>query len=216
MKIKRIVSDLLLSNMYILEENKHAVIIDPNSDTSDFESGIQYDWMLLTHEHYDHISGVNAWRNLCGAKVLCQRDCGKNITNPKKNISHYFDRFCEMQTWVEYEKGRVYEDYSCGADETFEDSLMLEWQGHQIWMFSCPGHSDGGMCIQVDKEFLFSGDSLLGDFPTECRFPGGSRMKWEAMAMPKIRKLDKKLLVYPGHFEEFVLEKWRDKGAGGK
>ena len=41
MKIKRIVSDLLSSNMYILEENRHAIIIDPNSDISDFESSIQ-------------------------------------------------------------------------------------------------------------------------------------------------------------------------------
>ena len=56
MKIKRIVSDLLSSNMYILEENRHAIIIDPNSDISDFESSIQYDCDLLTHEHYDHIS----------------------------------------------------------------------------------------------------------------------------------------------------------------
>lgn len=214
MRVKRIVSDLLFSNMYIVEENQHAIIIDPANDTSCFESTMQYDWILLTHEHYDHIRGVNTWRDLCGAKVLCQKNCEENIINPKKNISHYFDRFCEMQTWTEYERGRKYEDYSCRADETFEDSLMMEWQGHSIWMFSCPGHSDGGVCIQVDEKFLFSGDSLLRDFPTECRFPGGSRMKWEETAMPKLRKLDKKLLVYPGHFEEFVLETWRDNDTG--
>ena len=60
-EIKRYVSGLLSSNMYVIIEGDHAIVIDPFADTTPSEGSI-IDYILLTHEHYDHISGVNVWK----------------------------------------------------------------------------------------------------------------------------------------------------------
>ena len=60
-EIKRYVSGLLSSNMYVISEAGHAIVIDPFEDTTPSE-GLTVDCILLTHEHYDHISGVNIWK----------------------------------------------------------------------------------------------------------------------------------------------------------
>lgn len=51
MEIKRFESDMMASNMYLLSENGHAVVIDPCRDTSP-GSGLKTDALILTHEHY--------------------------------------------------------------------------------------------------------------------------------------------------------------------
>lgn len=83
MKVKRYESDLLCSSMYLIEESEHAIVIDPCRDTS-MLSGLRIDKIILTHEHYDHISGVNIWKQKTNASVLCSKACAGNIQNPKK------------------------------------------------------------------------------------------------------------------------------------
>lgn len=206
MNIIRIPSDLLLSNMYVIEEGGHAIIVDPCVNRTVFKNHAVYDWIFLTHEHYDHISGVNLWKEMTGAKVLCSRKCAGRISSPKKNMSHYFDTFGEMQTWTRWDSGRQIEDYACEADEIFEGNFSTEWQGHEINLTECPGHSEGSILIHIDNRHLFSGDSIFKDFPTECRFPGGNQRRWRESESSIIRGLNQNLTVYPGHFEEFILK----------
>ena len=51
------------SNMYVILENKKALIIDPcvSEEAKEYLKSEQVKeiLVLLTHEHYDHISGVN-------------------------------------------------------------------------------------------------------------------------------------------------------------
>ena len=65
-RIERITDPLTTGNCYILLENGHAVIIDPNDEDRIEEVLRQYeaepDYVLLTHEHADHISGLNGLR----------------------------------------------------------------------------------------------------------------------------------------------------------
>lgn len=207
MIIQRIVSDLLLSNMYIIEEEGHMIVIDPFQKVSCPE-GTVVDKIILTHEHYDHISGVNIWKEKTGAKVLCSAACAKNIANPRKSMVRYFDVFCEMQTWVKLEKMPELDyGYVCEADEIFEDEMLLEWMGHQIQLFSLPGHSQGSIGILIDEKDFFSGDSLIKEQTVELRFPGGSEELWKMVSLPRLAKLPNGVQVHPGHFEEFLYEK---------
>lgn len=57
MKIFHIISNLISSNMYVLEENNHLILIDPCIIDIRLENKT-VDYIFLTHEHYDHISGV--------------------------------------------------------------------------------------------------------------------------------------------------------------
>lgn len=83
MNVRRYESSLLSSNMYMIVEGKHAVIIDPFQELKPADNLI-IDKIILTHEHYDHISGVNDWKHLTNAPVLCSKTCGENIQSSKK------------------------------------------------------------------------------------------------------------------------------------
>ena len=91
-EIRRYVSGLLSSNMYVLGEGDHALIIDPFEDTAPAQ-GLTVDTIILTHEHYDHISGVELWKACTGAPVLCSRACAENIQSPKMNLARHFREF---------------------------------------------------------------------------------------------------------------------------
>lgn len=207
MEIKRYESGLLSSNMYVIVEENHAIVIDPFDDTSP-AAGLTIDYILLTHEHYDHISGVNTWKERTGASVLCSKACAENIQNPKKNLANHFKEFCELQTWLKLEKIPASNPkYSCSADQTFEDEMSLDWQGHTFRLFEIPGHSQGGIGILLDEKEFFSGDSLMENSEIELRMPGGSRKKWKEIGSKRIEKLPTGVRVWPGHFNEFCLHR---------
>lgn len=214
MEINRYTSDLLLSNMYIISEKGHAIVIDPFCDTT-HASGLVIDKILLTHEHYDHISGVNLWKKETRAKVLCTKQCAENIKTPSKNLSNHFKEFCELQTWMRPNKTLIENpNYSCNADETFENEMSFKWLGHKWHLFELPGHSMGSMGIVLDGKIFFSGDSLMEGFEIELRMPGGSKKKWKEIGEPRIKALPEGILVCPGHFREFNYKKYREEELG--
>ena len=211
MEIRRFPSELLASNTYLIVEDQSALVIDPCRDTT-LASGLTVERILLTHEHYDHISGVNAWKAATGAPVLCSKACAANIVDPRKNLARIFEVFCELQTWIELDRIPASEvDYSCTADETFEDRFSFIWKGHRIDLMEIPGHSQGSIGITLDDRCFFSGDSLMEDRDIELRFPGGSKKQWEAVGAPRIRGLPEGILIYPGHFGTF---EFRRPGGG--
>ena len=205
-EIRRYISGLLSSNMYVLVEGERAIVIDPFDDTSPAED-LKIDHILLTHEHYDHISGVNAWKKATGAPVLCSKACAANIQNPKKNLANHFKEFCELQTWTELtEMPESDPTYSCVADKTFENETAFFWQGHEFVLREIPGHSLGSVGIMIDGEHFFSGDSLMEYEEIELRMPGGSRKKWEEIGRKRIEEIPEGTRIWPGHFDSFI---WR-------
>lgn len=207
MEIRRYESGLLSSNMYVIVEGNHAIVIDPFEDASP-SRGLTIDYILLTHEHYDHISGVNAWKKMTGAPVLCSRACAENIQNPKKNLTNHFKEFCELQTWIELDEISVSDpNYSCSAEQTFDNEMALKWKGHTLRLFEIPGHSQGSIGIMLDEKEFFSGDSLMENSEIELRMPGGSRKKWNEIGNKRIEALPNGIMIWPGHFNGFILRK---------
>ncbi len=207
MRIHKFDSGLLHSCMYVVEENGHALVIDPCMDTK-AATGLVVDYLLITHEHYDHISGVNAWKQETGAPLLCSRTCAENIRNPRKNLSRIFDVFCQMQTWFPAEEVCVdTQEFTCEADQTFEDKAEMDWQGHHLELIEIPGHSAGSIGIGLDGTDFFSGDSLFDGREVELRLPGGSRKQWEEIGHKRIDAIPEGTRIWPGHFESFILRR---------
>ena len=206
MEIRRYESDLLKSNMYLIVEGSRCIAVDP-CRRLDVIGDLTVDRILLTHEHYDHISGVNLWKEATGAPVLCSRACSENIRNARKNLSSLFEVFCEIQTWIKLDRiPDADRTYTCTAEETFEDTFEFQWCGHAFRLFEIPGHSMGSIGILVDDACFFSGDSLLENTETETGLPGGSRKKWNDVGRPRVEALPGGITVYPGHIREFALE----------
>lgn len=208
MKVQQFTTPLLASNMYLLAENNHGLIIDPYDGYAPEISVAckQVDRILLTHEHYDHISGTNALRERYDCPVLCSEACGQRIQSSTHNFSRYYEAYATVQTGEPVPEGILpVEEYFTHADEVFSGEHQLSWQGHSLLLTETPGHSPGSICILVDGNLLFSGDTLLQGEVAVTRFPGGSRRQYEQVALPYLRALPDDTIVYPGHYGAFRL-----------
>lgn len=213
MEIKRYETPLLKSNMYLIHENGRGILLDPYDDLSAsdaIESMVErVDYIILTHEHYDHISGTNALRQRFQSPVLCGGACGERIRNATHNFSRYFNAYVSLQTGETVpEEFLPEEEYVTAADEVFTDYLELSWWGHRLELKETPGHSPGSICILLDRKFLFPGDTLLPGGKQLTRFPDGSRLQYEQYALPYLRSLPHDILVYPGHYGSFYLNEY--------
>lgn len=197
-------NNVVKANMYVIEEDGHFIIIDPTVTKGICISGI-VDYIILTHEHYDHICGVNDWKEKTGAKVIASFDCQKGLQNPLRNFSRFYKEFCELQTMIKIEDTIENCDYSCSADITFKGEYLLYWQGNNLRLFECLGHSQGSICILLNNQILFCGDTLFKDHPIATGLPGGSKKKWMEYGKPLLKQLSKDIIVYPGHFQPFKL-----------
>ena len=201
------------SNTYLILENTHCIVIDPCEidaikkmiDSKD----LILDYAILTHEHCDHITGVD-WVKSKLAKVVCSYACADRIKDPRLNAARYYNVSSQIQKKLRGTKTEISENFTCTADIFFNDKLELTWQGHYFNLIETPGHTVGGICIYIDNKILFTGDSLFQKTSTNVLFPSGNKKMFEQITLPWIYSLPNTTLVYPGHFEPFLL-KDRDK-----
>lgn len=199
------------SRMYLLttdegDDRDVALIVDPweNNGAVEFlkQAGVARCIVILTHEHYDHISGVNFLRERFPCRIVCTEACAAAIALPKKNLSQYFealfaDRPENIRQMVHALNIRP---YSCEANAPFAgESTHFSWGRHTVRLVATPGHSPGSLCALIDEKVVFTGDSLLSDGGTVTRLPGGNRSDFDRRVLPFFRQLSPDLLVLPGH-----------------
>ena len=202
MNVEKFVSGFLDTNTYLLEVDGHLLLIDPANYAAVLEKcrNALTVTMLLTHEHFDHISGLNRIRDLFASscRVIAGAICSERIQDEKGNLSAYADVLAELggkqipEHWL---------PFVCkAADITFENQYAFHWMGHAVELFSTPGHYAGSCCIVMD-DMLFVGDTVL-DNNLMVKFPGSSKKLYRSVTAPL---LEKWLMgtgvscVYPGH-----------------
>jgi glyoxylase-like metal-dependent hydrolase (beta-lactamase superfamily II) len=202
MNVVRFVSGFLDTNTYLLEEDGHLLIIDPTdyADVQEICRNAASVTVLLTHEHFDHISGLNRIRDLYASscRVIAGATCSERIQDEKGNLSAYADVLAELGGKQIPEH---WSPFVCkAADITFEDWYAFRWMGHAVEMFSTPGHSAGSCCIVVD-DLLFVGDTVLEN-NLMVKFPGSSKKLYRSVTAPLLEKWllgNRFSCVYPGH-----------------
>lgn len=201
--VYRLAWDYIESNAYVMINGTDALIIDP-VDTEEFwnflkDSGIRRATVVLTHEHFDHIGGLNRLRCEAECTVYAHSECSRLIGSASKNLSSTANVVAEFNDQVG-RSGIVVEPFACApADHTFDHESKFLWQGHEIRLLATPGHSSGSICAVLDERLLFSGDTLLG-VPTITRLPGGSKKAFRETTLPKLEKMRKQIeMVFPGH-----------------
>ena len=193
------------SNMYALVEDSDALVIDPNANRKILtllqENDVQNITVLLTHEHYDHICGVNTLRERYKTHVFCSKNCAVNIRNPNINMAKFWDVLL-MDKSLEIrslQSQYACPDYVTYADESFTGNSVMYWKNHKIELREAPGHSTGGSLIIMNGNVLFSGDNLVNGKAAICRFPGGSKTDYLKITKPMLDQMDNSMLVFPGH-----------------
>lgn len=202
---------VIASNMYLLPMEDSCLIVDPfvSGEAAKLlqEKDIKECLVLLTHEHLDHISGVNWLRSLYPCKVLCSEACGERITDPRKSGAAYFEAlfFSHSQQEQKLIGDMMDLEYACEADQTYSGEMEFQWQGLAIKLRETPGHSLGSQIISVNYRFFFTGDSLIPGQAVITRLPGGSKKDFKEKALPYLQSMPEDSVIFPGHESEGLL-----------
>lgn len=199
MEIKKYLYHPINSVMYVMVEDNNALVIDPNVS----EEAEQYMdlrrvnnvLIILTHEHCDHITGVNRLKEKYNAKILCSQKCAEGIQDSHSNLSAFYNILigdkkwdCEMKPFV------------CNADSTFEQQLEYDWGEHHLVLHETPGHSKGSICILMDGKYFFTGDSLIPRIEVTTKLPGGSKKQYREITRPYLDYvINGRIEILPGH-----------------
>lgn len=200
--VEKIIIDSFLSNTYLVYSAESlkdgcAVVVDPHY-SEDLEqklvkNGISNVLALLTHEHFDHTTGVNWLCRNYETTVYCQKICAEKIASIRNNRP-----LSIMGIGDDLKKYYYAEHYVCHADRTFIGEEWYDWHGLSVYYRHTPGHTEGSACIEIDN-LLFTGDSLIIGEKANTRFPGGSQKQYEQYTLPYLLGIEKEKIIEPGH-----------------
>ncbi len=180
-------------NCYILSLDKANVIIDPGAGF-DFickylESGnIKPDFILNTHGHYDHIGAVPEIISHYDIPFYIHEFEEQIVIDPGKNISSFFgENELSLRTYnlIKNNDYGYFKDLGINIENT-------------------PGHTPGSIVITAEN-YIFTGDLLFKGSIGRTDLPGGD-MEQMKRSLVRLKKMDKKALLYPGHGPSTSLE----------
>lgn len=201
MQIQKILSEYIQTNVYIVEENKEAFLIDAGADTKkviDFlnKHNLKLKFILMTHNHLDHSKSLKEIQTKTGAKVFMS----------KKDDNIEFGE--KIENFTDIKEGDVFrlntQKNSINSWGTEKRSFSSETKLEAI---ATPGHTQGGFCFYIkEKNILFSGDTLFKQGIGRTDLPTSSE-KEMAESLKKLLKLPENTIIYPGHGEETTIGK---------
>lgn len=198
------------SSMYLVPAGESCLVVDPcisqEAEALLEKLEILECLVLLTHEHYDHISGVNRLRELLPCQVVCTESCGGRIGDPRKNCAAYSAALVVAKSEEEQAQFlRIVDtEYTCQTDRTYSGHMELWWQDLTLTLRETPGHSPGSQIIEIERRWYFTGDSLIPDEKVITRFPGGSRKAYKEITQPLLEAIPPGSILFPGHGKETV------------
>ena len=158
MKIDSIQVGPIMTNCYLLCDDAAGVccVIDPGDEPARVEqmvqrSGCELRYILLTHGHFDHCTGVAGMleRHPELPVYICEKDVTDGVGS-------------EMQFARLPEKNQRY----------YKDGDTLTLGALTISVLETPGHTPGSVCLLVG-DVMFAGDTLFRGSCGRTDFPGG-------------------------------------------
>lgn len=200
--------ELMDSRMYMIRENNEIFVVDPCIDKELLKDakGVEKAVVFLTHEHYDHISGVNWLKEHFSCSVYAGDICAGRVGSAKDNLSSRFPFiFLLDREKYDYVRRNFSLPYTCRVENSFSKNGKLLWKGHLIELYEVGGHSPGSSLLVFDKKFLFGGDNTL-DNGRELWGTDGNPEQYRENVLPVLRKFDSQMTVLPGHGDKNQLD----------
>ena len=192
MTIKTLQVGPIMTNCYLLcdEDAKVCALIDPGDDAARVEqlvrqSGSALKYILLTHGHFDHTSAVRP----------------------------LLERYPDVPVYI-HEKdsvtGRGGELLFTRVDEQhqryYKEGDVLPLGGLSLRVMETPGHSEGSVCLLLDREHvIFAGDTLFRCSCGRTDFAGGDYREM-LQSLGRLGNLPGSYRVYPGHDQPTTLD----------
>jgi len=184
------------------ERTREGVLIDPGDEvdgllTAVRDSELDVRYILLTHAHLDHITGVAAAKAAFDAPVYLHRD----------------DLFL-YDTVVQQGEMFGFKIQPQPAPDVFYDLSPLHFGDYEVAVHHTPGHCPGGVCLQIGRTGdrgidLFVGDTLFAGSIGRTDLPGGDYATLMRSITEVLFPLGDGAIVHPGHGPETTIQRER-------
>lgn len=176
------------------DRTREAVVIDPGDEADELIAAVRrhdlrVTYVLLTHAHLDHITGVGRAKEAFDAPVYLHKDDLPLYTHAS-------------------EQGRMF-----GFDieqpppvDAFYDMMPMHFGEFEVRVHHTPGHCPGGICLQVGGRglgegvsHLFVGDTLFAGSIGRTDLPGGNYDLLMRSITEVLFPLGDEAIVHSGH-----------------
>ncbi len=158
-----------MKNGYVVgcERTREGVVIDPGDEVDQLleavnRLGLTIKYILLTHAHLDHVTGVGRAKAALGAPVgLHKEDKFLYDTVVQQGIAFGFR--VERQPPIDF---------------FYDGEGPWRFGDYAVWVEHTPGHCPGGVCLAIGREHesartLIVGDTLFAGSIGRTDLPGG-------------------------------------------
>lgn len=185
------------TNCYVVhqEGNSQCVVIDPGEEAAkivDFlkRKGLECKGILLTHGHFDHITGVAELAAATRAKTYAYEDEKDLMMDPALNGSSLMGYEVALEPEV-----------------LLKDRQNLEIAGMRFQVIHTPGHTKGGCCYYSEEDkVVFCGDTLFMESIGRTDFPTGNGRELIDSLKNRLLVLPGDVTAYPGHGPETTID----------
>ena len=158
-----------MKNGYVVgcEETLEGIVIDPGDDVDLLLDAVKAHrlairYILLTHAHLDHVTGVARAKQALGAPVGLHRD----------------DDFLYTAVVQQGIAFGFHVDPQPPIDFFYDGAGPWRFGKYAAWVHHTPGHCPGGVCLAVGRDdapgrTLFVGDTLFAGSIGRTDLPGG-------------------------------------------
>ena len=147
-------------------------------------------YILLTHGHFDHMMGVQKFREVFGGQVVIHCLDKDKLSSEEKSLYSNFDRENNF--------------LPTSADITVNDGDVLPFGNETIEVIHTPGHTKGGVCYKIG-DAIFTGDTLFKSTIGRTDFPDSDENEM-LRSLRRLYDLEGDYKVYPGHEEVTTLD----------
>jgi hydroxyacylglutathione hydrolase len=174
------------------ERTHEAILIDPGDEVDELlgvvrEYEVDVRYILLTHAHLDHVTGVGAAKDAFDVPVYLHHD-----------DLFLYDRVVEQAAMFGMKARQP------PPIDVFYDLTPLYFGDYEVHVHHTPGHCPGGVCLQIGikgatGQNLFVGDTLFAGSIGRTDLPGGDYATLMRSITQVLFGLGDAAVVHPGH-----------------
>ena len=184
------------------ERTRAAALVDPGDEVDellaaarDYDADVQY--ILLTHAHVDHVSGVGQAKAAFDVPIYLHKD-----------DLFLYERAAQQGASFGYKVSQP------PPVDVFYDMTPIAFGDYEVRVHHTPGHCPGGVCLQVGKtgepgRDLLVGDTLFAGSLGRVDLPGGDSETLMHSITKVLLPLGDDRIARPGHGPETTIEKER-------
>jgi hydroxyacylglutathione hydrolase len=177
------------------EDTREGVVIDPGDEVGQLLAAVGQHkltirYILLTHAHLDHVTGVGAAKQALGVPVGLHRDDNFLYTAVVEQ-GQMFGLRVEPQPKVDF---------------FYDGPGPWRFGNYGAWVHHTPGHCPGGVCLAIGRDgeaerTLIVGDTLFAGSIGRADLPGGDLQTLLRSIREVLFEFPDDTVVYPGHGE---------------